>query len=130
MIAVDTNVLVRYFAQDDPAQSHAAVEFFEATLTPTQQGFISIAVLLEVSWVLRSAYGASPDRIRQIVSVLLQTPTIIIERQNVVRGALAFEDQQLSDALIHLIGLDMGCSTTGTFDRRLAQMAGVTLLTG
>lgn len=128
MIAVDTNVLVRYFAQDHPTQSRAAGRFLEKTLSPDQPGFISVAVLLELNWVLQSAYGSSSVQIREIVDGLLQLPTLVVEHSAAVRAALALTDQQFSDALIHQVGAEAACSHTVTFDRRFAQVSGVALL--
>ena len=44
MIALDTNVLVRYFAQDDTRQSAAATRLIERTLGPAKRGFISLEI--------------------------------------------------------------------------------------
>jgi len=43
MIGVDTNVLVRYMAQDDPIQSKMATDLIERRLTESDPGFISEA---------------------------------------------------------------------------------------
>jgi predicted nucleic-acid-binding protein len=57
VIGLDTNVLVRYLAQDDPKQSRIATQFLETTLTGDEPGFISLVVLAEVVWVLVSLYS-------------------------------------------------------------------------
>ena len=53
MIGLDTNVLVRYLAQDDRRQSAAATRLIEA-LTVEDPGFIAHATLVERAWVLES----------------------------------------------------------------------------
>lgn len=57
MIGLDTNVVVRYIVQDDPAQSRVASRLIES-LTPEAAGFVSIVTLAEITWVLDTAYGA------------------------------------------------------------------------
>ncbi|MGZ8220162.1 MAG: PIN domain-containing protein, partial [Methylobacter sp.] len=51
MIAVDTNILVRYAVNDELVQSQQA----KALLKNTDAIFISKTTLLEFEWVLRSA---------------------------------------------------------------------------
>jgi len=58
MIALDTNVLVRYVVQDDPAQSPKATALMES-LSEDSPCFISLVVLAEMVWVLQGAYQAS-----------------------------------------------------------------------
>lgn len=54
MIALDTNVLVRYLAQDDREQARVATRFIEEHLTADDPGFVSTIVLCEIIWVLES----------------------------------------------------------------------------
>ena len=55
MIAVDTNVLVRFLTQDDEAQAKAASDFM-ACLNASNPGFICREVMVELAWVL-TAFG-------------------------------------------------------------------------
>jgi predicted nucleic-acid-binding protein len=63
MIGLDTNVLVRCFAQDDPSQSAAATELIEQRLTEREPGFISVVVMAETVGVLERAYGLADREI-------------------------------------------------------------------
>ena len=56
MIAIDTNVLVRFLTQDDPDQARAATEFMNG-LRESDPGFIGREVMVELVWVLERAYG-------------------------------------------------------------------------
>jgi predicted nucleic-acid-binding protein len=47
MIGLDTNILVRYLAQDDPVQSPKARELIEQQLTEENPGFLSVVVMAE-----------------------------------------------------------------------------------
>ena len=66
MLALDTNVLVRYLAQDDRRQSAAATRLIEQRLTPADRGFISLVTLLETVWVMQSRYAATPEIVAEI----------------------------------------------------------------
>jgi predicted nucleic-acid-binding protein len=57
MIGLDTNILVRYLAQDDAIRSPKAREIIERRLTEGNPGFVSIVVMVETVWVLERAYG-------------------------------------------------------------------------
>jgi predicted nucleic-acid-binding protein len=51
VIGLDTDILVRYIMQDDPAQAATASLLLEA-LTPEAPGFVPILVVVELGWVL------------------------------------------------------------------------------
>ncbi|HMD19730.1 MAG TPA: PIN domain-containing protein, partial [Alloacidobacterium sp.] len=71
MIGLDTNVLVRFFAQDDPAQSSRAVALI-SSLTPEDPGFIATPSMVELVWVLSRAYQADRSFIIRILEELLR----------------------------------------------------------
>ncbi|HEB63330.1 MAG TPA: type II toxin-antitoxin system VapC family toxin, partial [Gammaproteobacteria bacterium] len=58
MIAVDTNIIIRFLTRDDEKQYKKAFSIFN-----TQEVFISDTVILETEWVLRYAYEFSPEEI-------------------------------------------------------------------
>ena len=59
MVGLDTNVLLRYLVQDDPAQSRRATEIVERRLTRRDPGFVSLVSILEIVWVLGTLYKRS-----------------------------------------------------------------------
>ena len=131
MIGLDTNVLVRYLAQDDPKQSPVATRFIENSLSAENPGFVSAITLCEVVWVLADRYGADRKRVRDVVERLLTTKQIVIEQADLVRKALrAWEGvtADFSDALIGEISIVHGGEKTVTFDRAAAKLPGFELL--
>jgi predicted nucleic-acid-binding protein len=130
MIGLDTNVLVRYLTQDDPAQAAHATRVVEKELSENTPGFIGQVVLVETVWVLQRLYGASAQEIRECVSDLLSSRNIVVENREVVARALTVGEENacsLTDALITAAALIAGCSKTLTFDRG-AVRAGMTLI--
>ena len=131
MIGLDTNVLVRYLAQDDPAQSARANRLFEEELSEEEPGFVGLVVLAETTWVLQRLYRATTEEIHVTVADLLGTSQIIVENRTAVTRALNTSrdgNSSLADALIAASAADAGCTHTVTFDRG-AMRAGMTLLT-
>ena len=58
MIGLDTNVLVRYVAQDDVRQSHLATRLIES-LTVDLPGYVSLVSVVELVWVLAGCYAST-----------------------------------------------------------------------
>lgn len=130
MTGLDTNVLVRYLRQDDLKQSAAATRVIDA-FTPQQPGFIPIPVLIEVLWVLRSAFKATRAGIAQTVSWLLQSDTLVVELDDQVNDAMTrylVGSADFADYLIQRRCAANGCLKTLTFDRAAARSAGFALL--
>jgi predicted nucleic-acid-binding protein len=128
VIALDTNILVRYFVRDDPKQTAIARRLLEHGLTAEETGFVSLAVIVELAWVLNQVYQLSSEDVRQIVRQLLSAREIEVESADVLEVALGHRQGDLADAIIHELGVQQGCAKTVTFDRRLARLHGVELL--
>ena len=134
MIGLDTNVLARYLTQDDVRQAALASRLIENDLTIARPGFISLVVLAELCWVLSRLYSATMDELADMISDLLNTPQIQVERREVVQAAIRRFNQGKSrkaglvDALIAEIASSEGCSSTVTFDKTAVRAAGMTLL--
>jgi len=79
VIGLDTNVLVRYLAQDDPAQSAAATRLLDG-FTAEAPGFISIVTLVETAWVLARAYRTPQPGIAAIIERLLRARELVVEQ--------------------------------------------------
>jgi predicted nucleic-acid-binding protein len=128
VIALDTNVLVRYFAQDDPVQSKRATAFIESEISARQPGFVSLVTLAELIWVLDRKYRLTIDAIKAAIDTLRSAPNIVVEQSELVDAAFTLPHAEFSDCLIHLIGQANHCTKTVTFDKRFARLAGVELL--
>lgn len=124
MIGLDTNILLRYLAQDDPAQSPRAAEIIRRRLTEQEPGFICLVTILEIVWVLKSLYKRSRQEIANDIEMLLAADTLEIQNaQEVYHAVVALRNGTgtFEDALIGSLGIWSGCSTTLTFDERAAQ---------
>lgn len=130
MIGLDTKVLVRYLTQDDVDQAARATRLIEDDLSENVPGFIGMVVLIETVWVLQRSYGATPEEIRQTVTDLLNSRSIVVENRDVVARALTIGEENacgFTDAVIAAAALIAGCSKTVTLDRGGVR-AGMTLI--
>ena len=130
MIGLDTNILVRYLAQDDPAQTRRATDLIEG-LTEAAPAFVSIVVMVETVWVLDRAYGLGSGEIADTVERILQIGTLIVEDEQQIFTALAALRAGLgsfADAIIAVRSTKAGCSHTLTFDRKATRLPGFELL--
>jgi len=130
MIGLDTNILVRYLAQDDPIQSPLATDIIEFRLTEENPGFISIVAMVETVWVLDRAYGLADDEIAAALERMLQADTLVVENeQEVFTATIALKKRggSFADALIGALGARAGCSRTLTFDKTALKLPGFEL---
>ncbi|MDR2849574.1 MAG: type II toxin-antitoxin system VapC family toxin [Verrucomicrobiota bacterium] len=121
MTALDTNVLIRFLTADDPAQSKAVHQLFKTAETERLTYRVTVPVVLEVFWVLESAYELPRARIIEAVSGLLALSVLAFERADAVRDML--EDARrnthdLSDLLIIWLASRSGDTLVLTFDKR------------
>jgi len=130
MIGLDTNVLVRYIAQDDPIQSKKATALIES-LTADSPGYVTLVALVEVVWVLGRAYGADRSEIALVVETLLRTKELVVEAADTVWKALrlyAGSSADFADCLIERACHEAQCEYTATFDTKAAKIAGMRLV--
>jgi predicted nucleic-acid-binding protein len=127
VIGLDSNVLVRYVAQDEPRQSARASRLLEDELTTDRPGFVSLVALAETAWVLESVYAADRATVLRVVRGLLAAAHLRVQEPEAV--ALAADDVEstaidFDDALIARVARSHGCAHTLTFDRRAARQRG------
>ena len=131
MTGLDTNVLVRYIMQDDPRQSALASRLIES-LSVESPGFVPLVAVVELGWVLSSAYELDRGQLVQAFEALLRTKELVVERADAVWKALrTFQSggADFADCLIERSAAAAGCERTVTFDRGAAKGCGMALLT-
>ena len=127
MLELDTNVLVRFLVRDDEAQFERAQCLIQKEFRHRNPIFISLLVLLETEWVLRSRYALTKDEILRTFSGLLDSLEISIEDEPTIERALFLWKNSSGDFADCLIGarhLQLGCRATASFDRRALRLPG------
>ena len=130
MIALDTNVVVRFLVQDDPDQAALAVEVISG-LTPDAPGYACREVMVELVWVLERAYRYSRAEVAGALEGLLAASEIEIEAADDVGLALfRYRDDGFgfADLMIAAAARRVGAAELVTFDRKAARIDGVRLL--
>lgn len=131
MIALDTNVLVRYVVQDDKAQAARATRLIEDECSEDTPAFITTIVLVELLWVLESCYSSTRSQLANIVEQVLRTRQFLVQDADIVWQAVRrFKagKADFSDCLIDAVARASGCELTVTFDKTAAA-AGMKMLT-
>jgi predicted nucleic-acid-binding protein len=118
VIALDTNIIVRFLVGDDEQQTQIAHE-----LLAREAVCVSLAVLMETEWVLRKTYGFSTDQIHGaflgvlgLEHVLATEPLLTQRVVTMYRAGLGFADA------VHLAQAQ-SATAFATFDRELVSKA-------
>jgi predicted nucleic-acid-binding protein len=130
VIGLDTNILVRYIMQDDIKQSPIATRLVES-LTAELTGFVPLVSIVELGWVLSSAYELSRSQLIEAFEALLRTKELVVERGDIVWKSLRLlhsSGGDFADCLIACSAEAAGCAKTMTFDRGATKNGGMTLL--
>jgi predicted nucleic-acid-binding protein len=118
VIAVDTNIVVRFLTRDDPVQAPRAKALMDGSSV-----FVLRTVILETEWVLRTVYRLDRTTIATGIAKLLGLPGVVIEDSAAVRQALGWYAQRLDFAnALHLASSGQ-TDAFATFDRALRRKA-------
>ena len=131
MIGLDTNILLRLWLNDTPAQNKRIDAMLALHGGTPGSLLVSDVVLAEAVWTLRSAYGQ--DKAAQLTaakSLLDETAFAFEDRVAVTQAVTLFEAGNcgFSDCLIAARHKRLGCEFTATFDRGMRSLPGVKLL--
>jgi predicted nucleic-acid-binding protein len=127
MLGIDTNVLVRYLVRDDQLQYEKARRLINREVSKGEPVMVSLLVLLETEWVLRSRYELAKAEILAAVSALLDAADLLFEDEpSVERAVYSWKDSaaEFADCLIEARHLRLGCAATATFDGKALKLAG------
>lgn len=130
MIGIDTNVLVRYVAQDETTQAHKATQLIES-FTSESPGYVGLVTVIELVWVLMGCYSCSRENIVEVVELLLRTKELLVADAETLWSALrVFKSSKadFADCVIERVAHSAGCDYTVTFDRGAAKYCGMHLI--
>ena len=124
MKGLDTNVLVRFLVADDAAQTQRVASLLQSAERAGESFFVSSLVLLELVWVLDSAYGCTRAEVLEALERLTMMPVLRIENLDAVHRAIALGrkgKQDIADLLIGCCAAASGCAAVLTFDKTAAR---------
>jgi predicted nucleic-acid-binding protein len=126
MLALDTNVLVRFLVDDDEIQSSRAAKLVSRTIRGGEQLFVSDVVLCELVWVLRASYSFGRAEVAGVLQRLLKAAHLTFtDSDQLKRAAEAFASgkSDFADYVIREQARAAGCECVVTFDRALLKEA-------
>jgi len=121
MLGIDTNVLVRFLVRDHETQFSRAQRLIRRAVAGGEDVFVSLLVLLETEWVLRSRYALRKAEIMVTISGLLDAAELRFEDEAAIEETLfAWEhsDAEFADCLIGARNRRLGCRASATFDAK------------
>jgi predicted nucleic-acid-binding protein len=118
MLAIDTNLVVRYLIADEPRQSARA-----RSLIDGQDVFVCTTVLLETEWVLRSVYGLAASDVSRALRAFAGLRGVRMEEPAAVTQALTWMDRGMDFADALHLSKAAGCDAFISFDRSFARVA-------
>ncbi len=128
MIALDTNVLVRFLvdSQDEPTQSVRARSLVQGAVERGESVLVPLVTLVETVWVLRKVGGFARADIGRTLRGLLASPTFELARRDEVELALGAYEGGKGDFADHVIAAEAAANgaVVHTFDRALHGMPG------
>jgi len=130
MIALDTNVLVRFLAQDDDAQFQVAAGLIEGC-TRDVPGYVCREVMIELVWVLERAYKYSREEIAEALLSIVTASQLSVENAQDIASVVNLyrkEGYDFADLMIRQAAQRTENRVLKTFDQKLARLDGVELL--
>lgn len=130
MTGIDTNILVRFYIQENPKQHDKVIRLFGKASTHNML-HINHVVLIEWFWVLTRVYNVTKQDIIKELEFLLTSREIVLQDSTEVRKSLDFFKSgniDFADCLIALLNKKENCDTTYTFDKQASRLSSFTLL--
>jgi predicted nucleic-acid-binding protein len=127
VLGLDTNVLVRLLVADDAAQTRRARALVERSVEREEPVLVSLPVIIETEWVLRSRYTLDKAAILASLSGLMSAREFTFEDEPAIEEALyRWKDSAAGfvDCLIAAHNRHLGCTATATFDVAAARIPG------
>lgn len=131
MIGIDTNLLLRLWLNDAPAQNKRIDALLGEYGGQPGSLLITDVVLAEALWTLRSAYDQNkPAQLLAVRSLLDETAFAFENREVVERATALFEQSScgFSDCLVVSKSTTLGCEFIATFDRAMRKLPGARVL--
>ena len=131
MIGVDTNILLRLWLNDDPAQNRRIDALLAEHGGTPGALLVTDVVLVEAVWTLRSAFDQNKRaQLIALRSLLEETAFAFEDREAVADAVTLFEAGScgFADCLVVSKHARLGCDFTATFDRGMRKLPGVKLL--
>ena len=130
MIGLDTNLLVRIFAKDNPLQEAMVLELLEQ-LPEGERAVVNIVVIVELLWVLKRAYRFEQEVLVRVLRSMAENKRLFLPNKEILLEAahqVRENGGELPDMIIALLNREHGASVTYTFDLEASKLDDFQLL--
>jgi predicted nucleic-acid-binding protein len=127
VIALDTNLLVRFLVKDDEVQTRRVVALMKRALDRSEALYVCDVVLCELVWVLETSYGVEREEIASNLAKLLRARQLTFRDADLLSRALEAYHKGRGDFADYLIREDArsaGAEIVATFDKALLKDMG------
>lgn len=124
VVGLDTNLLVRFFTDDDADQTNKVYEVFKQAEQDGSELYVPTLVVFELVWVLKSIYKFERSSILQILSDLISMPIFKFENISIIQSCIRDANNttfDLSDLLIVYSAKTCAVNAVLTFDKKAAK---------
>jgi predicted nucleic-acid-binding protein len=132
--ALDTNILVRWLTNDDAKQCAIVLRLFDAAINKGERLLVTVTVMLEVEWVLRTKYHYGRRMVTAALNALLDVTELEFQVEPALEQALWLFKQtgsrDFADCLHIALVSQTGHGPLLTFDDRASKIEGARLLRG
>jgi predicted nucleic-acid-binding protein len=118
VLAIDTDIIVRYLTADHPEQFARASELIHG-----EDVYVCTTVLLETEWVLRRGYRFSRDQVIAALTAFAGLPRVTLEGTASAAQALEWTRSGMDFADALRLATAQGCEAFISFDQRFAAVA-------
>jgi predicted nucleic-acid-binding protein len=127
MIGLDTNILARIVLADDALQTNQALELLQTCDESGEEVAVSLSVILELEWVLRSVAKLGKAVVITVFRKLLETAPLRIDNEAALEHALYLYDGEgakadFAECLFSAQYQRMGCRVMASFDEKAQRM--------
>jgi predicted nucleic-acid-binding protein len=129
MNGLDTNVLLRLFTSDQPAQTVATRRLLEESGPGSFR--VTNILLVELVWALISHYEADAAEVIDILEQLLGREELVFESRSATMTALLWFSNgkaDFADYLMAALNEEAGAAPTYTFDRKAGRHVAFSLI--
>ncbi len=103
MLAIDTNILIRFILRDDPNQAQQADDVFQKAIESGDEIFVSDVTLCELAWVLKRTFKFRRDQILKVLRSIYETDIIRFASDDKIADSLDLYEKGRADFADYLI---------------------------
>ena len=119
-IYADTNIFIRFFADDMPEQTKISKKILKGLLEDKYELYVCNLVFAEIVYVLESYYKLDKKDILDKMFAILKFKNLVVENKSIIAEALEIYNEKnidFTDAYMACHARKAGCNRLFSFDK-------------